>query len=253
MRFIPLSVLLAATTVGPVRATLQDALLAHALVADIADSRVVRIDRATGPVFGAAFTFEDCLWLYTAESGTRVLGKTGAAYPAADQLGATLRLLDSRVSAVAIYPHPPRPLMEPAQWRLNNSCVLAALASLAQLLSATDDVREAGLVLLSYRTANAEIANGMLVDHCLLVVRGLERWECVDPADAHKVFPLQWLIVGKPIDPAIVDRTFRDRYPLKTARLLAIDRGTLERIRDSALWRVAARAHGELPAGPEQN
>ena len=218
-------------------AALQDALLAQVLLKDTVDARTVRISYADQTVHGVAFALEHCLWLYTPASGTRVLGAAPEQFPDATEFAARLKHWEPGVNDLRIEAQPPRPIAETTQSRLQTGCVIVALKRLTDLLVASE-LNDAGLVLLSYTTGSTRVVDGMLVDHCLLVTRFGDRWECFDPIAPEKSFAPQWLDVGRPLDPILVERTVSQRYAIKSARLLQFRRDTLAKLKEAQLWRT---------------
>lgn len=245
---LPATLCLGALVVGVIateaRATLSDALETYRLLRDFADARVLRIERtqsaggANPPFFAVAFSFEQLLWLYVGESGTRVLGPAGDTWPDAGNLAARLRQIDATVDTVTIYPHPVLSPQLRDQFQLNNGCVVACVAELAALWAKQDDVRDAAMILLTYDSAEAEPAGVVFVNHALLVYRASEGWQCLDPGAPERPLALEHLAVGTALDPAVLQLALRGRYPLKSARLLPLSIDTLQRIRNSALWRT---------------
>jgi len=245
--------LLALLCVAPAGATLRDALLAHGLLNDLAETHVLRIDQQPGPtgarppLYAVMFSFEDVHWLYAAESGTRVLGPAPTIWPDAAQVTRQLKQIDPGVARVTAYPRPLPGVPGGEQLELPNACVIASLSALANLLGENREVSDAGLVLLGYRPPPATPAQSWLVDHCVLVYRENSRWFCLDPRAPKAAFPLEHIRVGASLDQGLMQLTLRERYPLKSARLLPLSARTLGQITSSALWRSLRATHPELP------
>jgi len=234
---------LACLLLAPVaRATLQDALVARQVLADVADTCVVRIDfiaeaAARPPVYATAFSMEHVLWLYAPEIGTRVVGPATRAWPDPAALSARLRGLDPLIRRVAVYANPVAPISRPEQFYLNNACVIASLHALTRVLDSGGRVAEAGLILMSFDTPDASSAEAALVNHSLLAYRRDEQWWCIDPNNPLKPFRLENAEVGAPLDPALVLLALQQDYPVKSVYLLALSRGTLDHIAANVAWR----------------
>jgi hypothetical protein len=252
MRFLPSAALLAGGLWASAHASLPDAIAAHRLLNDIAEARVLQVElqpNAAGdrpPLYAVAFSFEGFGWFYAAESGTRVLGPLAANWDSAAELTRTLREIDGRVVRVTSYAQPAGPERLPQPVLLNNACVIGSLVALANLLARNDEVNEAGLVLLSYDRTDATTATALLVNHCLLVFRDHGRWQCIDPRTPDERFPLDQIAVGAPLDPTLLRLSLRGRYPVRSARFLAVATGTVRRISESAVWRRALGARAQL-------
>jgi hypothetical protein len=236
------------------RAALQDALVARQVLADVADTCVVRIDFAAAPaarppVYATAFSLEHVFWLYAPELGTRVLGPATRAWPDPAALSARLHRLDPGIRRVTVYANPVAAIPRPEQLYLNNACVIASLHALTRVLDSGVRVAEAGLILMSFDTSDASSVASAQVNHSLLAYRRDEQWWCIDPNNPLKPFRLESAEVGAPLDPALVLLALQQNYPVKSVYLLALSRGTLDRIAANVVWRsLPASGWGGLPA-----
>jgi hypothetical protein len=252
----PIQACLACLFLAPgLRAGLQDALLARQVLADVADTCVVRIDFAAGPagrppVYATAFSLEHVFWLYAPEIGTRVLGPATRAWPDPAALSARLRGLDPTIRRVTVFANPVAAIPRPEQVYLNNACVIASLHALTRVLDSEGRVAEAGLILMSFDTSDASSAAAAQVNHSLLAYRRDEQWWCIDPNNPLKPFRLENAEVGAPLDPALVLLALQQDYPVKSVYLLALSRATLARIAANVLWRsLPVSSWRSLPVG----
>lgn len=228
-------------------AKLLDALTAQRVLTDLADCRMLRIDRslpgqAEKPsLYAVAFVFEDLLWLYVGESGTRVLGPATKSWPSEDEFAARLQQIDPSVVGATLYA-PPTPSHSAAETPpITNGCVVACITRLAQLLIEQNGVHDAGLVLLAYDSPAPTPEAGLFVNHAVLVFRDDAGWQGIDPGVPETPFRLENVRLGAPLDPALVQAALGERYPLKSARLLMLSPDTLARITHGALWRARPR------------
>jgi hypothetical protein len=240
--------LLIASSAG---ASVREAVLASTILRDLAESRVIGLmldgQPPGGETYAVAFAFENVLWCYSAEYGNRMLGTSGSSWCDAEALKTRLRRTGLPVSQVTLYAAVRRPSTDGGQVLLNNACVIATLAALRERLLGDPRPHEAGLVLLSYQAEDAERAATLLVDHCVLVVREAKQWRCIDPSRPDTSVPLANLEVGAPLDPALLTISLRSQYPLKSARLLRIEPGTLEQITAATLWRRRRHTDADAP------
>jgi hypothetical protein len=233
----------------PIHASMHDAVAASTLLRDIAEPRVVRLTLGSAAresvrteVYGIAFNFENCAWFYSAEEGNRVLGAALPEEITPTVLTDRLHRAGIPVTQITVYPRVSAPPEPPGQTTIPNACVIGALLSLRNRLVGSEPISEAGLVLLSYRTGDAETAPTLSIDHCLLVFRTAGGWGCIDPRKADEVLPLDHINIGEPVDSRLMAVALRSRYPLKSARLLPIASSTLEAITTATLWRIAHKS-----------
>jgi hypothetical protein len=229
------------TTAG-VRGALQDALIARQVLADVAETCVVRIDFAASqpprpPIYAIAFSLENVFWLYAPEIGTRVLGPATPVWPDPAALSARLRGLDATVQRVGVYVHPVAAVFRQDQLYLSNACVIGSLHALTWVLRSGGSVAEAGLILMSYDTTGASTAAAMQVNHSLLAYRRNGVWWCIDPNQERAPFRLSNVQVGTPLDPALVALALRQNYPVKSVCFLSLSPVTLVRIETNLQWR----------------
>ncbi len=230
---------------APLRAAMPDAMLAQHMLTDVAEAYVVRVTLAPkapaprpDPVYGVVFAFEGSCWFYAAEYGSRILAPLDETWSKPEIVTARLKAFGLPVESLDLYPRITPPTWLMAQVRINNACVVGALSALTRVLGPSE-IRDAGLVLLSYHQPQEAPTAAMFVDHCLLVYREAGRWTCIDPRNPNKSFVLDRLELGAALDPALVELSLRARYPLKAARLLTIAPSTLDKITQSTLWREA--------------
>ena len=253
---LPAQACLACLLLAPgLHAALQDALVARQIMADVADTCVVRIDftakpAARPPVYALVFSLEHVCWLYAPEIGTRVLGPATRAWPDPDALSARLRGFDPSIRRVKVYSNPVAAISKPERVYLNNACVIASLHALTRVLDSEGRVAEAGLILMSFDTSDASRDSAALVNHSLLAYRRGEQWWCIDPNNPLKPFRLENAEVGAPLDPALVMLALQQDYPVKSVCLLALSRTTLDRIAANVFWRrLPVNGWGGLPIG----
>ena len=224
------------------RATMQDALIARYVLADVARTCVVRVDFSgpalRPPLYALAFSLEDVFWIYAPEIGTRVLGPATQLWPDTSTFSDRLRSLDAGVEKVTVYPNPVTAGFRPDQLYLVNACVIGSLNSLLTVLHSGGDASHAGLILMSYETSGASVAIAMQVNHSLLAYQIKGKWWCIDPSHVSAPFPLENVAIGEPLDPALVALTLKHSYPVKSVRLLPLSRPTLERIAANVRWSV---------------
>lgn len=242
-----LALLAGLLTASPAPAALQDALIARQILADVAATCVVRVEFAAGastrpPVYAIAFSLENVFWLYAPEIGTRVLGPATAVWPDPATLSARLHALDPGIQRVTAYPNPVSAVFKQDQLYLTNACVIASLHGLTAVLDAGNEVKEAGLILLSYDTTDASTAVSLVVNHSLLAYRLRGQWWCIDPRTPRKPFRLRDVAVGAPLDPALVALALRQDYPVKSVCLLALSPKTLARIAADVQWQLPGYA-----------
>lgn len=223
--------------------SLQDALIARHVLADVAQTCVVRLEFEPGaavksPVYAMAFALENVFWVYAPEIGTRVLGPATKVWPDTATLSSRLHAFDASVARVTIYANPVTPDFKQGQLYLNNACVIGSLHALMEVLDREGRVTEAGLILMSYDTADAATAAALQVNHSLLTYRVRNQWWCVDPNHPEQPFPLRDVDIGKPLDPGLVALTLRHSYPVKSVCLLPLSPSTLKRIVSNVQWRT---------------
>lgn len=241
---------LASAAGSPVRAALQDALLAHQALAPIAQSCVVRIEFGPGgpaPIFAAAFAIEDVLWLYAPEFGTFALGPVTRGWPDPALRSTHLRLLNAEVATLRISANPVPPAHRLEQHPLVNACVISSLGALTRTLTHEADLNAAGLILMSYDN-NAPTLDRMNINHCLLAYRIRGQWRCIDPNQPNQSFLLEHLAVNSRLDPALTALALKQHYPLKGVYYLAFSPTTLARLTASLQWKAAAPANRADPA-----
>jgi hypothetical protein len=238
-----LACLVALLAVPGAPAALRDALIARQVLADVAATCIVRVEFVARqperpPIYAVAFSLEHVFWLYAPEVGTRVLGPATAAWPDSAVLSARLHALDASISRVTVYPHPVATPFRQDQLYLTNACVIGSLHSLTAVLNAEETVSEAGLILMSFDTADASTAAALQVNHSLLAYRLLGQWWCIDPRRHRQPFRLKNVDIGAPLDPALVTLALQQAYPVKSVCLLALSRATLDRIAANVQWRA---------------
>jgi hypothetical protein len=226
-----------------VRADLRDALIARQVLADVAATCIVRVEFVVGqpvrpPVYATAFSLENVFWLYAPEVGTRVLGPATAIWPDPAVLSARLHALDPSVSRIRVYAHPVATPFRQDQLCLTNACVIGSLHSLTAILNAEGAVSEAGLILMSFDTADASTAAALQVNHSLLAYRLRGQWWCIDPKRRQHPFRLKDVAIGAPLDPALVTLALQQAYPVKSVCLLPLSPATLNRIATNVQWRA---------------
>ena len=226
---------------------LQDALIARQVLADVAETSVVRIDFVAGqtsrpPVYAIAFSLEQVFWLYAPELGTKVLGPATLVWPDPATLSSRLHGLDASVQRVTVYSNPVAAVFKQDQLYLSNACVIGSLHSLTWVLHTEGSVAEAGLILMSYDTTDASTAAALQVNHSLLAYRQRGVWWCIDPNTEQVPFRLNQVKVGAPLDPALVTLSLKQSYPVKSVSLLALSSETLARIEANLQWRAHLRS-----------
>ncbi len=252
MRFFPitLAVLLLPGFAPRAHATMQDALLAHQVLAPVAESCVVRIDfppaAGRAPIFGSAFALEHVLWLYAPEFGTFALGPTTGPWPDPAIQSTHLRLLESEVAKIIIYPNPVPPTHRLDQHPLANACVISSVGLLTWALKHEPDLSDAGLILMSYDTAAVELV-ALNINHCLVAYRTRGQWRCIDPNKPLQPFPLENVAVGSRLDPALTALALKQNYPLKGVYYLPFAPATLQRLAANLQWKAVAPANRTNP------
>jgi hypothetical protein len=228
-------------------ASYQDAVVAHQLLADFAESVVVRGVAGTGDnqVREEHFVFFKCegvLWCYSPAVGTRVYGPAPAEWPPPNkQVLAWLQQTDPAFSVASVYRGAHTVAVN--QTELPNGCVISCFAQITKLLVTTGTPDEAGLVLFSYGR-RLDLGEGLVsgvIDHSILVYRYREQWYCLDPRLQDTPLPLRQVAVGTHLDPPLRILAERPDYRLEHARLLLISARTLDQAAANRAWRTWAK------------